>query len=231
MRSYLLITVLFVISPLIVFAQKKINQFDDQGNRDGIWKKYYSGTDQLRYEGTFLHGKEVGIFKFYCEKCKDQPTAIKEFNSLNNTAMVKYYTIKGKLVSEGKMDGKSRIGEWIYYHEKSNNIMSREHYVKGKLDGKKITYYTNNKITEELQYQNGMMEGENNYFSPEGVLLKKLNYSKDKLEGRAYYYDASGRVIIEGNYKNDKKHGIWRYYKDGELVLEEVYPKPKDNEK
>lgn len=231
MRSFLLITVLFVLSPLLLFSQQKINQFDGQGNRNGAWKKYYSGTDQLRYEGTFLNGKEVGVFKFYCENCKDQPTAIKEFNAKDNTAIVKYFTIKGKLVSEGKMDGKSRIGEWVYYHEKSNNIMSRENYVNGKLHGKKITYYSNNNITEVLNYNNGMMDGENSYFSPEGILLKKLNYSKDKLEGHAYYYDASGMVIIEGNYKNDKKYGIWRYFKDGKLVLEEIYPKPKDNEK
>lgn len=229
MNSHFLFTVWFVISSSILFAQNEINQFDDQGNRNGVWKKYYSGTDQLRYEGTFLHGKEIGVFKFYCEKCKDRPTAVKEFNKLDNTVNVKYYTIKGKLVSEGKMEGKDRIGEWIYYHEKSNNIMSRENYVNGKLEGKKITYYTNNNITEERHYKNGMMEGENNYFSPEGTLLKKLNYSKDKLNGEAYYYDASGAVIIEGSYKNDKKHGLWRYFKNGKLVLEEKYPKPIDN--
>ena len=231
MRSLFLITFCLVISAPIVVAQIDINKFDSQGNRNGVWKKYYPGTKQLRYEGTFKNGKEVGIFKFYCEKCNDKPTAIKEFNEQDDIATVKYYTIKGKLVSEGRMDGKERIGEWIYYHEKSNNIMSREHYIDGKLDGKKTTYYTNNKITEELHYKGGMKNGENNYFSPDGVLIKKLKYRNNELQGEAFYYDAYGAVIIEGSYKDDKKHGLWRYYKDGNLVLEETYPKPLKKEK
>lgn len=230
MRSLFLITCcLLIFSPVLV-AQNNINQFDSQGNRDGVWKKYYPGTKQLRYEGTFKNGKEIGVFKFYCEECKDKPTAIKEFNQQDDIANVKYFTLKGKVVSEGKMDGKDRIGEWIFYHEKSDNIMSREHYLDGKLNGVKTTYYTNNKITEELHYKGGMKDGENNYFSPDGILIKKLNYRNDLLQGEAFYYDAFGVVIIEGSYKDDKKHGLWKYYKDGNLVLEETYPKPFDEE-
>ena len=125
----------------MLLAQADINQTDAQGERHGIWKKIYPGTDQLRYEGVFEHGKEVGTFKFYCEKCKKQPSVVKEFNANNSIAEVKYYTVKGKLVSEGKMDGKERIGEWLFYPEKSTNVLTREHYKDGKLDGQKITYY------------------------------------------------------------------------------------------
>ena len=99
------------------FSQSEINQMDAQGKRHGIWKKMYEGTNQLRYEGTFEHGREVGEFKFYCEDCKGQPTVIKSFKGKNGLAHVKYFTIKGKLVSEGEMQGKDRIGEWVYYHE------------------------------------------------------------------------------------------------------------------
>jgi len=212
------------INPL--FAQNDINQLDAQGKRHGVWKKVFPKTDQLRYEGTFEHGKEVGTFKFYCEDCKNQPAVIKEFNTKNDIAEVKYYTIKGKLVSEGKMDGKDRIGEWLYYPEKSNNVMTRESYKNGKLEGKKITYYLNGKITEESNYLNGLLEGESNNYSPDGVLLKKLQYRNNLLVGEAFYYDANGAVTIEGHYKEGKKNGLWKYYKNGKVVLEETYPKP-----
>ena len=203
-----------------------INQFDADGKRHGLWQKKFKGTDQLRYEGTFEHGKEVGTFKFYCEDCKKSPMAVKEFKANSPISEVKYYTIKGKLVSEGKMDGKDRIGEWLFYPKKASTVMTREFYKYGKLDGIKTTYYLNKVVTEEITYKNGLKEGPNNYYSPEGILLKKLNYRNDQLVGPAYYYDAGGNLSIEGNYKEGKKKGLWKYYKNGKVVLEEIYPKP-----
>ena len=209
------------------FAQSDINQYDENGKRHGVWKKYFSNSQQLRYEGEFDHGKEIGTFKYYCEECNDVPTITREFKK-DNTALVKYFTKKGKLVSEGMMDGKNRIGEWIYYHEKSEAVMTKESYANGKLHGKKITYYPNGKVTEEINYENGVMQGENLYYSYDGVLLKKLKYENDQLQGEATYYDAHGNVVIEGFYKDGKKHGLWKYYKDGKIILEETYPKPQD---
>lgn len=221
----LLFGILLCATP--VFSQSEINQLDTQGKRHGVWKKFFEGTEQLRYEGTFEHGKEVGEFKFYCESCKNQPMVIKNFSRKEGVAEVQYFTIKGKLVSKGRMQGKNRIGEWVYYHEKSNNIMTREHYSNGKLDGKIITYYPNGKITQETSYVNGIKQGEDNYYSPEGVLLKNLNYTADQLQGPALYFDAYGNVVIEGFYKDNKKHGLWKYYKDGKVIMEETFPKPK----
>jgi antitoxin component YwqK of YwqJK toxin-antitoxin module len=209
-----------------ILAQQDINQMDTNGKMHGVWKKNFPGTDQLRYEGTFDHGKEVGTFKFYCEECGKQPTVVSVFSDKDNSAWVQYFTIKGKLVSEGKMINKEREGEWVAYHEKSNQVMSREFYKNGKLNGKQITYYANGKVTEEISYVNGIKEGINLYYSPEGVVIKKLQYHNDLLEGPATYFDAFGVVVIEGNYKDGKKHGLWKYYKNGQLELEETYPKP-----
>jgi antitoxin component YwqK of YwqJK toxin-antitoxin module len=207
------------------FSQSGINQYDSQGKRHGVWKKMFPGTQQTRYEGTFEHGKEIGEFRFYCEECKDQPMVIKNFTGKDDIAEVKYFTIKGKLASKGKMKGKKRIGEWVYYQKKSKDVMTRENYVNGKLEGKVTTYYPNGKITETATYKNGVKEGEDNYYSPDGVLLKKLIYRNDQLQGPAFYYDAYGNVTIEGFYKDNKKHGLWKYYKNGKVTLEETYPK------
>ncbi len=208
------------------FAQEEINQLDSDGARHGLWRKTYAGSDQIRFEGTFHHGKEVGVFKFYCEECGTQPTAVRTFNDKDDSVWVQYYTKKGKLVSEGKLVDREREGEWIYYHEKSKQVMTRENYKGGKLHGKKTTYYSNGAITEELNYVYGKREGENLFYSPEGVIIKRLQYQEDELNGPATYYDAAGKVVIEGFYKKDKKYGLWKYYKNGVLELEETYPKP-----
>ncbi len=225
---FLYLLLMLVSSGLPIFAQSEINQFDAQGKRHGVWKKTYPGTQQLRYEGTFEHGKEIGEFRFYCAECNDKPSVVKNFNGEDDTAKVKYFTIKGKLVSEGKMKGKDRVGEWVYYHEKSQQPMIRETYVDGKLDAKQITYYPNGTITQETEYKNGVKQGQENYYSPEGILLKKLFYQNGKLQGPATYYDANGNVVIKGFYKEDKKHGLWQYYQDGKLVLEETFPKKEE---
>lgn len=209
--------------PVEAISQKEMNQLDDEGNAHGIWKKYYEGSKQLRYEGKFKHGKEVGEFRFYCEDCKDKPEVIKDFKG--NVADVKYLTKKGKIISEGKMEGKQRIGEWLRYHKNSKTLMTRENYSNGKLDGKRLTYYPDGKITEELLFSNGLKEGENLHYSPAGVIIKKLQFKDDKLQGPASFYDGHGNLIIEGAYKEDRKNGSWKYYKNGEVVLEESFPK------
>ncbi len=160
MKTVLFFSLGIFLFSISAFSQSEINQFDAQGKRHGVWKKNYEGSKQLRYEGTFEHGEEVGEFKFYCEDCKDKPSVVKIFSGKDDIADVKFFTAKGKLVSEGKMKGKDRIDEWVYYHQKSNGIMSRENYVGGKLSGQKITYYPNGKITEEVEYADGLMNGE-----------------------------------------------------------------------
>lgn len=225
MKINFLLVISFLFTTSIIVSQNEFNQFDSQGKRHGVWKKTYEGSTQTRYEGEFNHGKEIGIFRYYCDDCGKAPVVTKTFNDQDNTAQVVYLTKKGKVISKGIMEGKNRIGEWVYYHKKSSGIMTKEFYVNGKLDGLKTTYYLNQKITEEIAYKLGIKEGINNYYSPEGVLLKKLFYKNDQLEGQAYYYDANGKVLIEGKYKNGKKNGLWKYYKTGKFLREETYPK------
>lgn len=225
MNRFYLFIIVFSIFCLNTFSQNTVNQFNSKGERDGYWSKNYPGTSQKMYEGTFKNGKEIGVFKTYCENCGTQPSVIRTFNN-DGSVWVQYYTVKGKLVSEGKMINQKREGEWIIYQKKSNKILNKENYSNGIQEGKQITYYPDETIAEELNYKNGKKDGENLYYGVNGKLTKKLFYENDELEGKAFYYDASGQVTIEGNYKEGKKHGLWKYFKNGKLTLEETYPKP-----
>ena len=80
-------------------------------------------------------------------------------------------------------------------------------------------------------YKKGLKEGDDIYYSPTGTVLKKLIYKNDELHGPGSYYDATGKVVLEGSYKDGKKHGIWKTYKNGKLVKEEVFPKPRKHHK
>ncbi|WP_372936052.1 toxin-antitoxin system YwqK family antitoxin [Seonamhaeicola sp.] len=231
MKQLHLIIILFL--SFSVLAQN-INQFDENGKRHGVWKKNFEDTKVLRYEGEFNHGKEIGTFKFYKNiRGKAVLTATKEFNENNNKALVKFFTSKGKIISEGEMDGKKYIGTWKYYHNTSDKIMTLENYNEnGNLDGERFVYYSNGKIAEKKNYVNGKLEGEAIWYSINNVILKRFVYENDELHGASKIYNTKGELIIEGTYKHDKKHGIWKYYENGKLVEEKDFtPKSKYEKK
>lgn len=209
-----------------IFAQE-INQKDANGLRQGVWKKKYPRSSQLRYEGQFKDGKEVGTFKFYCEDCGVQPFCVKEFTG-DGMSNVSYYTNQGALVSKGKMKGKKRVGEWLTFHENAKTVMTREYFNDGQLQDTRTVYSKTGEVIETTTYLNGLKEGLSYYYAPDGVTLKKVTYKNDLLHGPAIYYSAKGRVTMEGAYKNGINHGIWKYYKNGRFLFEEAFPRPED---
>lgn len=222
----------FLFISLVAFAQD-INQFDSNGKRHGVWKKNFEGTKQIRYQGTFEHGKEVGEFKFYkLVKKKSVLTATKVFNSNDNSAQVTFFASNGKVISEGKMVGKLYVGKWIYYHNKSDQIMTLENYnSKGELEGEKLVYYKDGVVAERVNYLAGKQHGKSYWYSVKGVVLKEFNYDKGELHGIAKYYHPKGNLIAEGSYKQGKKVGIWKYYEDGKLTEETNFSAPKKKPK
>ena len=138
-NSILVIGLTFIFGCNLSFAQ--INQKDPNGERHGVWKKYYSNK-RVRYVGNFVHGKEVGSFKFYSAASSKFPTVVKIFNKNTNIAEVTFYKVDGKVESKGLMNGKNREGNWTYYHEDGKTIMSEEVYKNGKLHGSYRTFYS-----------------------------------------------------------------------------------------
>lgn len=217
-------TTLFIFISLLLMAQE-INQFDANGKHHGIWKKNFDGTNILRYEGAFLHGKEIGTFKFYKNiKKKAVLTATKEFNETDNKAYVKFFASTGKVISEGHMDGKKYIGEWKYYQKTNNKLLTLEHYNDfGNLNGERMVYYPNGQIAEKKTYKNGKLDGISVVYSDTNVLLSELIYVNGELHGYAKYYSPKAELVAEGLYKNDKKVGVWKYYEDGKLTEEKNF--------
>jgi antitoxin component YwqK of YwqJK toxin-antitoxin module len=216
--------VLFLLVGALVSSQT-INQLDAEGNRHGIWKKYFDGTSVLRYEGEFNHGKEIGVFKYYKNVDKKASlAATKKFNETNNKTYVTFFTSKGKVVSEGEMDGKLYIGEWKYYQKNSNKLLTLENYDnEGLLDGDRFVYYENGQMAEKQFYIHGKLEGSSIWYSEKNVVLKEFNYVNGELHGLSKFYNPKGELILEGNYKRGKKDGIWKTYEKGKLIEEKDF--------
>ena len=58
------ITLFVLLFPFFLGFSKakaqKINQFTKDNKRTGVWKKYHSNK-RIRYTGSFVNGKEVGV--------------------------------------------------------------------------------------------------------------------------------------------------------------------------
>ncbi|MGS2726832.1 toxin-antitoxin system YwqK family antitoxin [Psychroserpens sp. BH13MA-6] len=231
-KPFIFIYILTVFT-LGLNAQNIVNQFDKDGNRHGVWRKYFDKTKELRYEGEFDHGKEVGTFKFYTLKGgKSVLSATKVFNPNSNQVAVKFLSSTGKLISEGQMIGKLYYGKWIYYHNKSDAIMTIEYYNdQGKLEGERQVFYPNGNTAEKSHYINGMLDGESIWYAENGTVLKRFLYKNDELNGITKYFDAEGNIKAEGLYRNNLKHGVWSYYEDGKLVETKDHTKRSKNPK
>ena len=222
MKPYLISIFCFITA--LGFSQE-INQMDAAGERHGYWKKNFDNTKQPRYEGSFEHGKEVGLFKFYKLDGKTSVlSATRTFSPDSDDIDVKFYSSRGKLISEGHMIGKLFVGKWVYYHNKTNAIMIVEHYnEKGQLDGERLVYYPKGQLAEQANYRDGKQNGSSKVFSENGVVIKDFLYQDDQLEGIAKYYNAAGQLLAEGTYRNDQKHGVWKYYENGVLTEEKDF--------
>jgi len=226
LKRYILNGVMLFLAFLMmheVQGQAQINQFDAEGRRHGPWEKYYEGTQQLRYTGTFNHGVEVGVFKYYCASCGDQAVVIRHFDSIPGSCAVTYYTNQGQIVAQGHMQDQKRVGLWTTYHKGGHSVMSKEYYKDDLLQGTKETYYPDDTLAETCTYTKGERQGVCRYFGPGGQLIKSFTYEDDQLHGPAEFFDLSGTLERSGFYDRDRKSGVWKTFVDGKVVKQEHF--------
>lgn len=212
---------------------QKINKFDENKRRTGVWKKYHPNK-RIRYTGQFKGGKEVGVFKFYDITTSEKPVIIKTFYKDSDSLLVEFYTLKGKIKSAGVLNKRKRVGHWKYFYP-NGNLMSEENYINGELHGEQFVYYPNGKVTKFSNYKFGFLDGTSSKYSSKGILIEEISYKNNKPNGLAKYFELNGNLKETGLYKDGKREGKWEYYLDGEIASEKEkkktssYIKKKDN--
>jgi len=223
MVKQILISTVFCFYSCFFGNAQEFNKIDENNKKHGAWHKFYEGSTQLRYEGTFNHGQEIGTFKFYDIK-GGHPTAVKIYEAENELFDVIFYTTDGKKVSEGKMKQRSREGKWVYYHQDGKSIMTEEFYKNDLLDGERVVYFENGTVAQRINYVQGKENGLETHFSENGVVVKTYTHVDGKLHGPVKLYELDGTIMREGNYKDNKKHGTWKYYTNGKLEKTLKFP-------
>ncbi|MNK99008.1 hypothetical protein D3C87_1193890 [compost metagenome] len=93
---------LLFLTALVSNAQTDINKVDAAGKKDGLWKGTYAESKRPRYEGTFDHGKETGVFKFFDDTKKGDIVATRDFSANDGSSYTIFYDQNKNKVSEGK---------------------------------------------------------------------------------------------------------------------------------
>ncbi len=224
---YIALLVTFLISTALFAQNDNINKFDISGKRHGLWKGTFEETGRPRYEGTFNHGKETGVFKFFDDTKRGPVIATRDFSANDGTSYTTFFDQQGNKVSEGKERGKLREGEWKIYHQGGKGVMSTEHYSNGKLNGVTKVFFPNGKLAEEAEYKNGIKHGIYKKYNEKGTVLEDTQYKDGKLHGQAYFYDKFGNLSSKGVFYNGYMDGYWEWYEDKKLVKKEFMLLPK----
>ena len=211
--KYILASLIISVS---VFAQG-INKLDESGNKQGVWKGIYQESKRTRYEGTFEHGKEIGLFKFFDDTKAGTIIATREFNNKDNSCYTIFYNQNKNKVSEGKVVNKQFEDDWIYYHEDSPLVMTFEHYANGKLNGIRKVFYKSEKIAEEAMYIDGIKNGTYKKYAENGILLEETIYKDGEYEGLAIFRDVDNKIYAQGLFRKGKKVGIWKILEKGKV--------------
>ncbi|WP_431244764.1 toxin-antitoxin system YwqK family antitoxin [Flavobacterium sp. P21] len=219
---------LLFLNALLVSAQD-INKLDADGKKDGVWKGTYETSKRPRYEGTFSHGKETGVFKFFDDTKKGDVIATRDFSANDGSSYTIFYDQNKNKVSEGKEVGKAREGEWKYYHKASKVVMTLENYKNGKLEGIRSIFYPDGKIAEETTYKNGLKAGVYKKYGQNAILLEQSTFKDNVYNGEAIFYDSEGLMASQGKFLNGKKVGRWQFYLKGKLTKEINMSDPKSN--
>jgi uncharacterized protein len=189
---------------------------DEEGNKDGDWREFYTDGTTLRSVGTYSKGKTVGNWKYYFEN--------------------------GKLESEGKFTKSGLLdGTWRWYFD-DGSIRRVQSYIAGMEDGEYEEHDETGRLIVKGQYTEGLEEGEWIYdfinykelgsyksgarfgkwksFYADGTLKFEGDYIDDNLNGRVNWYWPNGKLKDQGNFVNGSREGDWiTFNEDGTPFL------------
>mgnify|MGYP001234463594 CR=1 FL=1 len=194
--------ILFFLLVSISYSQNNLN---DKGKRDGMWIGYHE-NGQVKYQGTFSNGKEVGVFNYYNY---DGDLVIKlNYFQVDSSEATLYYD-NGSKKAIGQYINKQKEGVWTYF-DIDGVLSGEEIFVNNKLNGECLYFFKNGKLAEKIFYVDNLKEGLFEVFYPTGFLNMRAFYHQDKLHGLAeFYYDGVNQIEARGKYALGLKDSVW----------------------
>jgi len=187
------------------------NQRDQNGVMQGYWKKY-TPDSILIYRGFFRDGKPLGEFHRYYENGRTKAMMNHDQDGIHSYARLFYQN--GKLAAEGKYFNRSKDSTWVYYSYYSQDITSRENYVRGIMQGESYVYYSDGIIAEIKQWNHDLAYGYWKQYYEDSSLRLESNMMMGEIHGDYIIYNRMGTIVIRGRYSDGKMDGPWDFFSD-----------------
>jgi len=221
-------SIFFILAIILIttgVSAQQYNRVDEQGKKQGAWKKYYESNKALFYEGQFKDDKPVGTFKHYYKGGKLRSITV---NS-GDTARAEVFNQKGKLVAKGKFIDQKKDSIWVYFNN-HGKISQKETFYLGNKTGVEETYYPTGKVASQIEYINGIENGKFIMFYSNGNIENEGAYIDGRYDGNYIYYYDNGKKMYEGEYERGLRNNHWVYYlSDGKIKMFVDYNMGKTN--
>jgi antitoxin component YwqK of YwqJK toxin-antitoxin module len=152
-----------------------------------------------------------GLVQTYCKNLNGIDYVEEEYFQLNGKKHGLYtlYDPKGFIVRKMEFVEGNIHGEYISYHNFSNNIHYKCHYNNGIKVGEAVFYYEDGQIEDICYYENGKIEGMRYCYHKSddnsiGKLKRSCNYINGLIQGDCIIYNKDGTIRHFWNYVDDK---------------------------
>ena len=187
------------------------NRKDEQGRRQGPWKKFHEGTNIVRYTGEFKDDVPIGTFKYFYRNGKLFSENV--YRGQTGACYSIQFAGNGKRLAEGVLRHQKKDSVWTYY-DRNQNIISKEVFKDGELHGERVTFFANGSTLEKMNFENGLRQGKFIEYHENGKVYMRGEYLDDKLHGELRIYLANGNKRAEGKYVEGEKHDKWIWFND-----------------
>jgi len=203
---------MLVLLPCSLYCQDTVfNKLDRNRHKTGPWKTYYN-NGKIRYTGYFEDDKPVGEMRRYYPGGLLQAIMVFERNS--NVSYAKLFNENGRILAEGKYDGKMKDSVWNYYSSFDGHLAMRESFNLGKRNGVSLKYYPDGNISEIIEWYNDLQHGKWEQYYENGNIRLRSSFIEGKRDGDFESFYSGGRSSITGEYKDGVMTGIWTYFKE-----------------
>jgi antitoxin component YwqK of YwqJK toxin-antitoxin module/tetratricopeptide (TPR) repeat protein len=187
-------------------GQIKQTQHYTKGKADGK-ESDYSESGRLFEEDTYERGK-IRAVQFYGPDGK--PTQSGAIRSSGGT--LTYYDTLGIKISEGNYSFKGdKEGVYTYFYP-SGAISGRAIYRGGELDGPRVNYFANGRLSDSTNYAGGREQGYYAYYYENGRIRQEGWYDGGDRTGPYREYDQMGNLSSEAYFVDGEESGFATTY-------------------
>lgn len=208
-----------------------------KGKRHGTSQEFYKdGTEKLtmNFSHGILNGEQLAYYT------NGQPQKKQKYKQGRILSDVTYdsdgnveeeisYEYKKDIQTKTEQDGHGRVtlvehynikteqldGERLTYHP-NGKISDKENYRNGKRHGEQLGYNQNGKMIAKSTYEDGVLHGEQIHtFNDSGLIWKAENYKAGSLDGQQIEYYQNGKIREKKNITANSGSSGESYYEDG----------------